>query len=169
MLRYLDLKPTLWSQSVKTFLNNDSDKATEGTALSLNARSLPDTELSLKDGKKLKDYEISLSIIPGEIAPEELQKRRLSPDAFGGLWYIEEDDFVHGWFFFKPHNYGAIWDQVRTGGYQDCTITLGVMLEHDAWTENPLSIVSADIRFDRLPLISKPGDQQRTSRKNWFG
>jgi len=171
MLQYLYLKPIGWSQSIRSYSNKDPSKATEGTLLSMNVRAVPDTELSLNDESKLKDYDISLSVIPGDLPPDELQKRILSPDALGGLWHVKEENFVHGWFFFKRHNYEAVWDQVKTGGYRDCTVTLGVMPdEDDVWrTDNPLSIVSADIRFDRLPPMGKPTEPQKAPRKGWFG
>jgi hypothetical protein len=132
-------------------------------------RALPNSELKLKNGRSVGDYEIALSIIEGEFPADEYEEKTFSPDAFGGLWYVEDQNFVHGWFYIKQNIYAAIWDQVRTGGYTDCTITLGIRPEtFHAWTENPLSIVSVDVRFARIPF-SEIAEQKKPSRKSWFG
>jgi hypothetical protein len=160
-------KPSSWSQSVSYYPHKDPTKAIEGTGLSMFVRARPDSELSLKNGSKLEDHDIHLSIFQGEFPPEEFHKARFAPDAIGGLWYIEEQDYVHGWFYFRQHNYAAVWDQVRAGGYTRCTVTLGIRPEKfEVWTDNPLSIVSAAVNFDRLAAADSAA--KHPSRKSWF-
>jgi hypothetical protein len=166
--RYLYLKPLLWSQSISHYPMRDPSKTIEGTGLSVVVQPKPNCAVVLSNGAKLRDYEISLTIVQGEFQTEEHQKANFARDAIGGLWFVEDEDFVHGWFFFKPNNYAAVWDQVREGGYEGCAIDLGVqpVQDDDVWKGNPLSIVTASFRFDRRPTV-KSADQQ-TPRKSFF-
>jgi hypothetical protein len=168
ILRYIYLKPLTWSQSISHYPNRDPSKKREGTGLSVVVRPTPDCDVLLSNGAKLRDFTISLSIVQGVFPADEHQKANFAKEAIGGLWFIEEQDFLHGWFFFKPDNYAAVWDQVREGRYVDSLITLGVepVQDDDVWKGNPLSIVTADLRFDRRPIAA--ADQQKAPRKSFF-
>lgn len=169
-LRHLYLNSSSWSQSIRSYPGNSASEAVEGTLLTATARAVPQSELALKNGRRLEEYDISLSIIQGELLPDRIQEGGFAPDALGGLWYVEDQDFVHGWFYFKHNTYAAVWDQVRTGGYANCTISLGIRPEKfDVWTDNPLSIVSAEVAFNRKPLGASSPDQRTPSRRSWFG
>ena len=83
---------------------------------------------------------------------------------------FEDENHLHGWFYFKQNNYTAVWDQVvRQGGYEDCVISLGLRPIGDdhIWRDNPLSVVTADFRFDRKPTASRSADQP-APRKGFF-
>lgn len=154
----LDLKPLTWSQTIGHYPNSDPSKRIEGSGLSLIARATPACDLILRNRARLRDFDITLHVISGTLEPDEHLKYVLQDDAIGGLWFVDDQDidFVHGWLFFSLNNYGAIWDQVRQGGYVDCTISLGVKpVRDDVWSGNPLSIVSASFKFDRKPIADK--------------
>jgi hypothetical protein len=116
--------------------------------------------LTLRNGKKLKDYDFSLSIIPGEFSSPH-PDLKFATDAFGGLFYLDDQDYVHGYFYFDQNTYDAVWDQVRRGGYANCKFHVGFEPEdYDRWKDNPLSITSAEVKFDRSSLpaveVAKP-------------
>jgi hypothetical protein len=57
-------------------------------------------------------------------------------------------------FFLKANDYAALWDQVRDGQNETCTITLGLTPvdytgPEPTWINNPLSIDSAAVDFTR--------------------
>jgi len=123
--------------------------------------------LLLSDGYKLRDLEIALGILQGELDPK--RRERLSEQAIGGIWWVREQVFVHGWFYLKADDYAAVWDQVRDGGYVACGITLGLSpvqltdKSEFAWSGNPLSIESADIYFTR-----KPANHETVEKRSSF-
>jgi hypothetical protein len=92
MLRYLDLKPSSWSQSIRFYPDRDSRKTREGTALTTTVRAVA-SKLALKNGLSLDDYDIRPSILEGQFPPDEFERANFTPDAFGGLWYVGH---VHG-------------------------------------------------------------------------
>src|SRR5215831_14650971 len=163
--RYIYFTVSSWSQSIDHYRDKDPAKEISGAGLNVIVRALPDTKLALSDGRKLEDFDISLGIVRGEFPPEEHQKANFATDAFGGLWYLQDQNMIHGWFFFNPSNFDAIWNQVTIGGYSNCQLSLGVAPEEfERWKENPLSIVSASFRFDRkLPA------REAAPRKGWLG
>lgn len=89
---------------------------------------MPDAncELLLCNGAKFRDFQIPLHIFHGELQANQDLKSDLVAEAMGGIWFIEEQNFVHGWLYFKSNNFTALWDQVRDGGYIGCKIHLGV-------------------------------------------
>jgi hypothetical protein len=123
----------------------------------------------LSNGAKLVDFQIELAILGWELEADERLESKLVNDAIGFLWFVEDQDWVHGRFHFKSSNYVAVWDQVRDGGYVDCAIHLGVdPVQNNKWNGNPLSIVSAAVNFSRQPIVDKPAEKQ-ASRKGLFG
>jgi hypothetical protein len=116
------LKPTEWCQQIRHFPTiNIEDRY-------LRCVTEPDCDLRLSDGPMLRDRfpSIDFSIIEGVPKPDDLPKKRLRKEAIGGIWYVSDSDYVHGWIFLKSDNFVAVWDQVRDGGYVDCCFQLGV-------------------------------------------
>jgi hypothetical protein len=167
---YLQLVPITWSQT----LTHDG-----ATVLRARVKCSPhaNCDLKLRTGEKLTQYEIELTILTGEIQPDDRNKYRLTEDAIGGLWFDDDEDtdaMVQGWFFINTSVYGDLWEQVRQGGYTGCMFSLqvwpveGEELEEDdgTWSANPLSIIGASIDFNRkLPVDDA---NQRPARKGWF-
>lgn len=167
-LSYVNLKPLMWSQEIRHYPSTKVGEGEEVTIIQVTCAPDAKCDLLLSDGAKIRDHEISITIIPGEIKADERQKTNLLNQAIGGLWFLEEEDFVHGRFYFKSNNFTALWDQVRDGGYVDCVICLGVdPVQDNIWKGNPLSIVSVAINFSRKSFADKTADEQ-AARKSWF-
>jgi hypothetical protein len=164
-LRYVSLKPLTWTQSIRQYPSTNSSKNVEEPLLSTSCSPEANCDLLLSNGAKLRDFTIQLSIMPGAVSVDDAQRNKFKSDAIGGFWFIQEQGFVHGWFYFKRENFGFVWDQVRTGEYFRCTISLGVdpIQDDDRWRDNPLSIVSASIDFARQSP-DKIVDQQPARR-----
>jgi hypothetical protein len=165
-LIHLSLVPITWSQTL-TY---------EGaTILRARMKCAPRVrcELKLRDGTRLTEHEIELTILNGEMRAEDRVKYKLVEEAIGGLWFVDDKDFaafVHGWLFVAETVYDAIWDEVRRDGYTGCNFSLdagpveGKGMDDERWGGNPLPILGASISFDRKPPID-----ERPARKGWFG
>jgi hypothetical protein len=78
-------------------------------------------------------------------------------------------------FFLKANDYAALWDQVRDGQYETCTITLGLTPvdytgPEPTWIKNPLSIDSAAVDFTREMAPKKVAASEKvhyTPSKPW--
>jgi hypothetical protein len=77
MLYDIYYKALTWSQEIST----SQGEAT--TLLRLKCVPKANCELKLSTGGKLRDYEISMGIAPGEPLAEQLQGRNLQTDAVG--------------------------------------------------------------------------------------
>lgn len=101
----------------------------------------------------MRDLELQFSIIRGRLSHELRQRDGLSREAIGGLWENEQITVeIHGWIYLATANFSALWGQVTAGGYERCTIDLmaeGADNDEELWADNPLSITSADITFNR--------------------
>ena len=152
------LKPLSWHQSTSCRAS-----AQEGD-LYIWTRCVPTKECDvvLSNGAKLRDYKIDVGINHGVFKPDDRAKYHLSDEAIGGLKLIVERDYVHGWFYIGSNNYSALWDQVRTGGYADCTIELWVEQVEGATGGDLFSIESASVDFVRKP--DAPADERRRKR-----
>ena len=151
---YLNLKPLIWSQSIRQYSNIDTSKKIEGVTLSVTAQPLPGCDIVTLDGTEIRNFEIKLDVLRGLLEADERKECKLSKMAIGGLWIVEGQGtkHVHGWFYFNTNNYAVLWDQVRFGDYVGNLISLGVETgEDDVWTGNPLSIVNATFTFNRKP------------------
>ena len=156
MHSYIYLKPLTWTQEIRYYSHLGND---EGGNLSADCAPSADCDLMLRDGVKLRDFQI----IPISFLQEKLEEPKLEAEAIGELWSDEGQTSVNGWLHFEPKNYSALWDQVRTGNYASCQICLGVHRPDDIWKENPLSITSASVTFAR-----KPDTDERLPRKGFF-
>jgi hypothetical protein len=163
----LHLNPLIWTQEIRHYPNNDGIGDDEGGYLTTTCVPHARCDLRLRNGANLRDFEIELSILRGEIDSDRRLEFRLLEDAIGGIYFIVDQNFVHGWFHLRPKNYTALWDQVLDGRYEDCALFLGVEPVEDDICGNPLSIVSASLRFQRKPIADKSADQQ-ASRKGLF-
>jgi hypothetical protein len=174
----IDLKPIGgWSQQISRYPRIN----VEGPCLKVTCKTLDesdgylgDADLLLSDGYKLSDLKISLSIFRGE--PDAKDREQLSEKAIGGIWWVPEQAFIHGYFYLKADDYSAVWDQVRDGGYVACGIHLGGVgpVQYDkgefAWSGNPLSIHSAEVSFTRETMPKKPANHEKGSfawSKRW--
>lgn len=166
---YLYLKPVEWTQTIMRY----PSITVEGSKLGVTCTTDAKSDLLLSDGYKLSDLKIELAIFQGELSAKD--RERLSEQAIGGIWWIAEQTFVHGWFYLKADDYTAIWDQVRNGGYVACGISLGIRpvryTESDelAWSGNPVSIETADVFFKRETIPKKPAKDATkfTWSKRW--
>jgi hypothetical protein len=81
-------------------------------------------------------------------------------------------DRVHGWYFLNSNTYTALWDQIGSGAYADCTIELCVTpVDWDedppVWnTDQPLLIENATIHFKRTTGV--PPNDDPPKRKGFF-
>jgi hypothetical protein len=168
---YISLRPIRWSQEIRWYPSIN----VEGRHLRATCTTTDD--LLLSDGQKLRDFEIELSIMDGELDPETRAKSKLQEAAIGGIWWISDHpSLVHGRFYLKSDARAAIWDQVRAGGYVDCRITLSVTpvrlkASSFAMDGNPLSVESADVQFTRRPIAEKPANpverKAALDRRRW--
>ncbi len=161
---HIDLRPRNWRQSI----SQSNDSGVDQRQLRATCTPEPRCELRLEHGAMLRDYEFPLSILSGELpADDRAAKQQLQKEALGGLWFIEEHDFVHGWLYLAPNNFGAVWDQVRSGGYTHCEISLTVEpVQDDTWDGKPLSIMEASFSFTRRP--GEATQREEPVARRWF-
>lgn len=153
-LSVLNLKPLSWSQSIgQNGRQSDGDTSIRVTcALTANC------DVQLCTGLKLRDFLIPIAILEGQLPTDERSTFE-NDAAIGGLWFVEEQHFVHGWFYLKSRSYSTLWNQVRDGK-ADCRISLIVTpLHNHIWKHSPLSIANASLDFDRKP----PADERKSS------
>ncbi len=148
---HIHLKPKAWTQVV-----NRNDKLNiSGLSIRTHCTTLSSHDLILADNRKLSDLRIDLGVMPGDVSPTHRTHARLSEQAIGGVWWTAKDGLVHGWFYLQGDDFKAVWDQIHDGGYVNCTISLELSpvnygdKEHCEWVENPMSILSASINFER--------------------
>jgi hypothetical protein len=167
------LKPLAWTQHIKSYPNLKVE------SLSLEATCKPHTncDLLMSNGVKLLDFEFPLAIIEGEPRADDLADARLPAEALGGVWFIEDQNFLHGWFYLKSNGFTAVWDLVREGGYLDCRIDLTVDSNRQGvqaistrarptWDiAKPLPISDIGIQFTRMPNADEP---RQARRRGWF-
>ena len=163
---HIDLTPVVWTHT----LSHDG-----ATVLRAQASCAPGgrCDLRLRNGAKIADYELALTILNGEMTASDRQKYALVEEAHGGLWFVDDehvDELIHGWFFMNPNAYAELWEQVRGGGYSSCIFSLEVgPVEgeegEEVWKNNPLSILSASISFARR---RRGGTGQQSARGRWL-
>jgi hypothetical protein len=164
---YISLEPIEWTQEIRDYPSIN----VTGRYLNVICRATANCDVLLNDKIDLRDFQsIPLGILDRESKADE--RLRLSKEALGGIWYIADGNFLHGWFRLKePEWFTAVWDQVRDGNYSECDITLSVgpveLARTWIWnTDHPLSIDSVAIQFKRKP--NKPSDQAKP-RRGLFG
>ena len=82
---HLSLVPITWSQTLTH----------EGaTILPARMKCAPHArcELKLRDGTRLTEHEIELTILNGEMRAEDRVKYKLVEEAIGGLWFVDDKD-----------------------------------------------------------------------------
>lgn len=168
---YLYLQPIAWSHKIRRYPSLNVG----GSILSVTCTMRGDSDLLLSEGHKLSNFQLELSIFPGELSAED--RKGLPEEAIGGIWWLAEERFVHGWFCLKADEYAAVWDQVRDGGYVACAIDLGVRpVDHTkgefAWSANPLCIETAAVDFHREAVPKKQAkdatkEKRLTLPKQW--
>ena len=152
MVCSLTLVPLHWYQHIRSYPSLHVGEEEGGYLVSV-CRPHPSCNLRLKSGLFLRDLELQFSIIRGRLSHELRQRDGLSREAIGGLWENEQITVeIHGWIYLATANFSALWGQVTAGGYERCTIDLmaeGADNDEELWADNPLSITSADIAFNR--------------------
>ena len=143
----LYLKALSWCQEIRY----NAGSVDDGGFLTTVCAPDPKCDLRLRTGAYFRHFAINLSILQGELKEDKRQNFGLQTGAIGGLWFVEDQNFLHGWLHLRPRNYRAVWDQVRSGGYFGCTVWVGVQPIAEVWQENPLSIVDVSVRFEREP------------------
>jgi hypothetical protein len=155
---YLYLKPVEWSQKVRRYPSLN----VEGPHSTVTCTSRNNSDLLLSDGYKLSDLQIELAVFQGELRAK--YRGSLPDQAIGGIWWIPEQAFVHGWFYLNADDFAAVWDQVRDGGYVACGIVVGVgrvqytKNSEFAWSGNPVSIETAEVYFKRETIPKDPAN-----------
>ncbi len=137
-LSYLYLKPLTWAQSIDLHSHKDEGRTR------IRVTCLARNDLLLRNGEKLRDFQIEIVIIEGHLPTDHDQKLKFTTNAIGGLWF--SGGSAHGYFYLKPKIYRDLWDQVRDGK-ADCQIDLGVEQDND--DDYPVSVVSASLTFNR--------------------
>jgi hypothetical protein len=114
---FISFEPTLWTQEITDYPSIN----VAGRILRVNCRATANCHVRLNDEINLRDFKsIPLGILDRKPKADE----RLSKEALGGIWYIADQNFVHGWFCLKESEwFTAVWDQVRDGNYSECNIT----------------------------------------------
>ena len=79
---YLYLKSVSWRQEVRHY----PGIKVEGAYLSTTCVPSSDCEILLSNKGEVRNYQIDLGVLPGELSAEE--KPRFLPDAFGGLFFV---------------------------------------------------------------------------------
>jgi hypothetical protein len=169
----LRLTPQKWLQEIRDYPTT----ASEGCYLTASCKAADDTDLELSNKAELAVFTVELLIMAGD--------RPLDADAhdkrgIGELRFQEAmpagddppgvDSFLHGFLYLKPDSYAALWDQVRDGGYVDCTITINVgpvQYKRPAFfwdVSKPLVISSVALTFTRRPVADKPIAQAASLR-----
>jgi hypothetical protein len=152
MLCSLTPVPLHWSQHIRSYPSLHVGEEEGGYLVSI-CRTNPSCKLRLKSGLFLRDVELQFSIIRGKLSHEVRQRDGLSSEAIGGLWANEQITVeIHGWIYLAPANFSALWGLVTAGGYERCAIDLmaeGADDDQGLWTDDVLSIISADIIFGR--------------------
>ncbi len=164
-LSVLDLKPLSWCQSI-----GQNGRLSDGdTSIRVTCTPATSCDLQLSTGAKLRDFLIPIAILEGQL-PNDERSTFENDTAIGGLWIVEEQRFVHGWFYLKSRSFSALWNEVRDGK-ADCRISLMISRAHlggsppynRVWKDNPLPIVSVSLDFDR----KLPADK-KVRRSSWF-
>lgn len=152
-MTYLYLKPITWTQSIRRYPTIDVN------GLYLTAQCTTKSSLILRDKLNLSDLGINLSIMRGALPDKDRETANLSEGAIGGIWWISDDNFVHGWFCLPAEDYAAVWEQIKSGDYIDCDISVGTASEavkfiggEFAWKGNPISLNSAEVYFKRKAI-----------------
>ena len=161
---YLNLKPLRWSQSIDLY-PQDATRNDGYTRIIATCTPTADCALLLRTGARLCDFQVPIHVLEGKLPDDERRRSKFEIDAIGGLWFADRQvyDSVQGWLYLKERIYRALWDQV-SHGRADCQISLGVTpLYDDIWKDNPLSILSVSLTFDRRPLAD-----QKAQKKGWL-
>jgi hypothetical protein len=163
-MTYIYLKPVSWRQSIRRYPSIDAN------GLYLSAECTTDSDFILSDRLKLRDRKISLSFLRGVLPEKIREETKLSDRAIGGIWWLSDDNFVHGWFYLPDEDYAALWDQIKGGDYIDCHISLGTAKDsvaftggEFAWKGNPISVDSAEVSFNRK-AIKQDGTEDNKSK-----
>lgn len=172
---FASFEPIEWVQEIRNYQGIN----VEGRHLTVYCKASADCNLLLNDRVDLRDLK-SIPLVISDGQPTEKELTGLSQKAVGKISYIEDQNLVYGWFCLKnPDSYTAVWDQVRDGGYFNCSISLlcvgPVQLgKMDTWIWNAnhsLSIETVSLRFTRK--TNKPDNQtasdQTSPRTGLFG
>jgi len=160
-LSYLNLKPLRWSQSIELHPRQDATRSDEYTRIIATCMPTAECALLLRTGARLRNFQISINVLEGKLPDEERRRSKFEIDAIGGLWFADRQvhDSVQGWLYLKERIYRSLWDQVSHRA--DCQISLWISpLYDDIWRDNPLSILSVSLTFDRRPLADQKAQQE---------
>jgi len=161
-LYFVRLATISWSQQIRWFPGNNRIGDDEGGYLVASCKPKADCQLALRNDAMLRDFHIPISIARNVGLEERREKSKLRKEAIGGLWFLDDQHFVHGWFHLNDRNFTCLWDQVLHGRYASCELALGVEpVRSDVWTDNPLSIVSVTVSFDGISMSGRPVESQR--------
>ena len=163
-MTFLYLKPISWRQSIRRY------PSIEANGLYLSAECTTNSDFILSDKLKLRDLKFNLSFLRGALPEKVREETKLSEGAIGGIWWLSDDNFVHGWFYLPDEYYTALWDQIKGGDYIECHISLGTVMEfvaftggEFAWKSNPISVDNVEVSFNRK-AIRQEGTEANKSK-----
>jgi hypothetical protein len=158
---FIKLTPASWMQSINAHARK----------LALNCESLDADHLQVDVDFAIDSFCVQLSLLDSE--PVLSNGRRLE-HGIGVFAWCEE--YFGGWLALRPESFNELWEQVRTGGYSDCqvTLTIGpVEADHGGslWrvSENKaLYILGYEIDFTRRTPKPNRRAQQRAGLIPWL-
>jgi hypothetical protein len=125
----LNLRPLDWHQSVGHYTGINI----EGRRFRANCTVGPGSDLRLSNKMRLEELPVEILIFETTRMQDALAK--LPQGALGSFSFYDatpEDDypsmdaFLSGWFVLNVQSLQDAWDQVRQGGYSECTISLHI-------------------------------------------
>jgi hypothetical protein len=162
---YLSLVPRSWRQTIQSYPSNT--RGAEWRLLDATCELDSRSELKLRTGKSLHDYQpFSFTVLKGSLSDEDRRKSNLLGNAIGGLWFIEEQSYLHGWMHFGSENFDALWSQVLAGIPGTWTISLTLEpVENETWKSGSVSVTAASVHFD---VTAQPNGPDATARRSWW-
>jgi hypothetical protein len=124
-MHILNLRPLDWHQDVAYYTRIN----VEGRRLQANCTVMrPGPNLKLSNEMRLEELAVEISIFETTRMHDELAK--LPQGALGSLHFLDADPLMDaslwGWFVLNDQSFQDAWDQVRQGGYTECTISLNI-------------------------------------------
>jgi hypothetical protein len=173
----VNLRPLTWHQSVEHY----TGIKVEGRRFHANCTVERGSDLRLSNKMRLEELAVSLLIF--ETTRMQDRRAKLPKGVIGEFSFHdaspEMDAFLSGWFVLNIQSLEDAWNQVRQGGYSECTIGLEVgPIESPAggwlWdvAKNPHLVIDAvTVSFERpapTPTLAKP-EQKKSSMAKRLG
>jgi hypothetical protein len=165
----VNLRPLTWHQSVEhnTYIN------VEGRRLSANCtveRGGRDADLRLSNNMRVEELPVHIQIFETKRMQDQLAK--WAQGGLGSFSFHDATRSIDGWFVLNVQSLEDAWNQIRQGGYNECSITLSVgPVESPAWlwdvAKSPhLVIDGVSVSFERpAPVLGKSKEKKSFWRR----